>query len=164
MPRLPVEYAREPEGGAQFEMASPETQMSSNPLSQAAAYGFTLLLPFNLSVNLKGAIIEQDGTTTEIKPGEEGFIVVYLGLRLAVPPETAFINLAKIQMAEDYVIDGKFKEQLGRSWYKVNLYFSIEKLQEPITWYFSKGTPVIKVVPVPDWDYEFVYKRAVWTK
>ena len=119
------------QGSPPFMVPADEAQMIPDAFLKADCFGFKVALSEDL-------ILSKD--TQEVD----------LGLELKVPPKVAFLHIGLLEGSLDYVIDKQDEE-----FYKVKLYFN--KYISGHT--FEKGTPALKILPLPNEKFSFRYQR-----
>jgi len=120
--------------------------------SIAENFGVTVILAYDVNITSTGGTVNQPNMTTQLKKvDEEGLVIVPLGIELSVPPDIALYNQGLLPQSLDFVVDRTMKE-----WYNVNLYLKVEQADDYI---LKQGTPVLKIMPLMNANYQFNYKR-----
>lgn len=158
-------YKRE-DWGAEFDIPTAGQQMSSSTFDKANSFGFRILSPFNFSYSpeknekpLFGTsgpspqVIEDEKIceiiTTETAVG----VSLYLGLRLELPPGSAYLAMGLSPLFENYVIDNGEPDRFDK------IYLFLKKDLSSITVEIKKSQPLIWILPIPDMAYSYQYKR-----
>jgi len=142
---IDITYQYEHDKHANWYVPRDEIQMLPDPFSKAHSFGLTLSLGEKLSLVSEGALLGE-----KLFKVDDIALKIPLGIKLKVPPGIAFIHHGLINNTVDYVMDKQ-----GNEFYPVRLYFN-KQLDVGATW--EAGTPVIKILPLPNERYSFKYR------
>ena len=133
---ITIEYRRL-EGGANFVVPEPTIQMSVKEVDKAAAYGIYLTGPDRL-------IMDPD----EVE-GSEGMFKFDLGIDFKLPDRYSMLHHGLIEDSVDYIVDNSSINE----WYKVYLYSNTNEVL------FRPKEAILKIIPILDKNYSFIYKN-----
>ena len=133
---ITIEYKCQ-EKGASFIVPEPDIQMSIQEVHKAESYGIYISGPKQLILDPK-----------ELANGQYRFD---LGMELKLPDRYAMLHQGLIEDSVDYIVDSSSVNE----WYKVYLY---SKSNEVL---FSPDKAVLKIIPILDKQYSFIYKKRL---
>ena len=132
--KIPIEY-KLTEGGSNFIVPDPGIQMSIQEVHKAESYGIYISGPDQL-------IIEPE----ELANGQYRF---NLGMDLKLPERYAMLHQGLIEGSVDYIVDSTSVNE----WYRLYLYSNSNEVL------FRPKDAVLKIIPILDIEYSFVYKK-----
>ena len=148
-----------------------EIQADPSPLTKAQSYGFRLDWPIETirRIDEQTVLVRyQDGSSREVIMKEHHkMFIIPLGIKLGLPEGYAFMFSFGFSGLPSYLID---KAMLDNELFNVNIYLpeyepriNLKKHKRNIgvkgVWPVV-GSPSIKVTPVVDDHYEFLYRRS----
>lgn len=127
------------------------TRTRNDIFDQAQGFGIEIMMPWNTWITGHVASIMEGTVENRKNADEEGLLIIPLGFKLRVADGVAFYHESLVESGLDFIVD-----QSVKVWYKVNLYL---KTDSESRIFVKKGAPVLKIMPIPDSDYNFSYRR-----
>jgi len=125
--------------------------IKNSPFLKAYNFGFTIPLSFPLWLKGDKAIFRISGIDTVIE-AKGGNYLIPLGFKIFFNKEYAIYNVHEIDRNSiDYIVD--------KDSHKDCVYTPKLLLKQRMRGSFPEGIPAIKIIPLLDFNYNFVYRR-----
>ena len=151
---IPFEYTLDPTIGEPFVKPDDNTALRETIFTRADSFGTTVITPYSIIITPESVVLGHGSGSTRIDTEDKDFITIPLGIQLRIPEKIAFYHKALVPFGRDFIVERSDKP-LQHS-YNVNLYLAVTKT-EGLT--ILKGTPVLKIMPITDADYNFHYRK-----
>lgn len=126
--------------------------ISDDIFDKARNFGTEIMIPWDTWITGHTASIMEGTIENQKNADDEGLIIIHLGFELRVADGIAFYHKNLVESGLDFIVD-----QSKKVWYRVNLYL---KTTPESRIFIKKGTPVLKIMPITDSDYNFSYRRT----
>ncbi len=153
MREIPFEYQLDTGVDEPFVIPEDNVSLRETLFSKAQSFGVEIKTPFKIIITPDVTKFQQGQVETIVKPKHD-LLHIPLGFRLRIPPDVAYYHRVLVPFGLDFIVDRTdLSEQTS---YKVNLYL---KVPEDNSLTIEKDTPVLKIMPIVDTDYNFHYRK-----
>lgn len=154
MKEIPFEYQLDPGIDEPFAIPEDNVGLRDTIFTRAQSFGVSVKCPYKVVAYPTYAVIIHGTVETQLKP-KNGVFIIPLGFQLRIPPEVALYHRSIFpNHALDFIVDRSDKPKQNS--YRVNLYLKVPEASGVI---IERDTPVLKIMPLVDTDYNFHYRK-----